>query len=441
MFTFRTFAIIPLILVSILAIGCTTPGEPEEIVYSGGGGSSDDNRGDDETPPSPPPPESTQFLKNVVFDHYLGDLNDPEILAAATRGNLLVTDCSRFFGQDGNNEDLAVLRAANPDMKIIGFFRSKTVRLSWGDASSNSNTFTRDLYEASVPFWSYTTTGDTLQDWPNIANFSTIDPAARKAMRDVFVRYQDEAPNKLDGVFWDYFNFSLWISPDVHTMEGEPDLDGDGVVHWDDPDELAAYMASEEACIEEMRAVMGDDFIQIANGTRALQDASFAALVDGMFYERFPNVGFNPANGFAQALDPNHPNNLWAAHEWPRTQNGGPWLILSNKSANIRYFDEDYAPHTLNLGELNRAVALLTGGSSVYYDQSGTHNAGFPSVELDLGQAVGEVVITGDLYEREFERGRIALMMGGGNLTDSFTFEIHQDDVLVQSYDFPRMYP
>ncbi len=432
MFYLRKFAIILLTTLTILAIGCANPGEPEEFLYDGGGS----NRGDDDPQP---PPESDQFLKNVVFDSHLGDLNDPEVLAAATRGDLLITDCSRFWGNEGRNEDLALLRATNPDLKIVGFFRNKTVRLSWG-LESNTNTYNSELYEASKPYWSYTTTGDTLQDWPHIANFNPIIPEARQAMLDIFVRYQNESQHKLDGVYWDYFNFSLWLSPYVRTMEGEPDLDGDGIVHWDDEDEMAAYQESEVAWIQEMRAAMGEDFIQIVNGSRALQDSTFAGLVDGMFYETFPNVGFSGSTGFSQALDPNVNNNLWAAQQWPRTRNGGPWLILSNVNANIIFYNNN-ENQILNLADLNRAVALLTGGCPVYYDQSGKHRAGFPTVELDLGRAVTDVTIDGNRYEREFERGRIELIMGSGALPAPFTYEIYQEGRVVQSFDLPHVYP
>ncbi|MBK6736338.1 MAG: hypothetical protein IPG61_20185 [bacterium] len=57
------------------------------------------------------------------------------------------------------------------------------------------------------------------------------------------------------------FNFELWISDDV-TMEGEPDLDGDGDPHSTDTDEREAFRAAQVDWIEEMRARMGDDFIR-----------------------------------------------------------------------------------------------------------------------------------------------------------------------------------
>jgi Hypothetical glycosyl hydrolase family 15 len=428
----RNFSVIFLLTIAFLVIGCTAPTETDQLSY---GGSHEDTRNDS------PEPESTQFLKNATFDAFLGNLDDPDVLAKATRGNLLITDCSRFWGKPGLNDDLARLRAENPDLKIIGYFRNKTVRLSWGEDGPHSNTFNRELYEASLPYWSYTTTGDTLQDWPEIANFSPLTQAARQAMIDVLVRYQNEAQNKLDGVFWDYFNFQLWISPDVHTMEGEPDLDGNGIDHWHDNAEIEAYQASEVSFIQEMRAAMGEDFIQIVNGSRALQDSSFAQLVDGMFYETFPNVGFKISEGFIQALDPNWPNNLWAAHQWPRTQNGGPWLILSNKSANNIIAGSNGNHTIINLGDYNRAVALLVGGTSVYYDLSGRHEPGYPPVELDLGQAVTGVTIDGNRYEREFENGRIELVMGTGALPIPFSYEIHQDGELIQSFDFPTFFP
>jgi hypothetical protein len=430
MFKFRIYAISLMMLMAVFVMGCANPGEPVDTAYVGGG-----SRGGDDPVP---PPLGDQFLKNVVYDSNLGDLNDPEILAAATRGNLLIVDGNRFFGQPGVNEDLALIRATNPDIKVIGFFRNKTVRLDWEGAY---NSYNADLFEASKPYWSYTTTGDTLQDWPKIANFSPLTAESRRAMLDVFVQYQDEAVNKLDGVFWDYFNFTLWLAPSVDSMDGEPDLDGDGIPHWDDADEIQAYQDCSVAWINEMREAMGDDFIQIVNGNRALEDSTFAGLVDGMFYETFPHVGFNNATGYIDALDTSEPNNLWAAHDWPRTQNGGPWLILSHMNVGYTYFDENYNSQVLDLADLNRAIALLVGGAAVYYDDSGRRTAGLPTVELDLGHPTSDVNIDGNRYSRSFDNGRIELLMGSGGLPDPFTFKIYQNETLVQSVDLPTVFP
>ena len=378
--------------------------------------------------------------REVVLDYFIGDLEDPAVLAKYSRVDLLITDPARFWGRDGVENQLDLLRAANPDIKILAYFRTKCIREEWGEADE-PNAYSRDLYTASLPYWSYTTTGDTLRDWPGVILFDQANPRARQAMLAVFARYQESSTNKFDGMFWDYFNTSLWIAPTVTDMTGDPDLDGDGVAHWDDDDELAAFQEAEISWILEVRASLGDDFIQIANGWRALQDESFAALVDGMFYEIFPDVGFSGSCDYGQALDASVANNLFTASTWPRRANGGPWLILSNKNWNTRFQDQDGNFRTLDLGDVNRAIALITDCYAVHYHSSGHRIVGIPEVEPDLGRPLGQVTIDGNVYHREFENGHVEVVVNEAGAPFPVSFEIVQDDSLLQQMDLPFMYP
>jgi len=183
-----------------------------------------------------------------------------------------------------------------------------------------------------------------------------------------------------------------------------------------------------------MRAAMGDDFIQIANGVRALQDPEFAAKLDGMFYELFPNVGFGGGDTFKKALDPNWYNNLWTARTWPRTRNGGPWLILSHAKSVGSYREPDGSWTAINSGDLLRAVALLTDAISIHYDNSGNFTTGYPAVELDLGAPLAPVEIIGDRYIRRFERGRGELLMGDGQYPIPFSYAIPQNGVIIDQF-------
>jgi len=374
------------------------------------------------------PVQPNASLRIAVLDHHLlGDLSDPAVMAKYARADLIITQPDRFWGADGLDRNMALLRQANPDVKIVGWFRSKCVRLEWGQLDRETQAYDYDLYRASLPYLSRTTAGDTLQDWPGVALFDFTNPAARQAMLDVFVRYQNASPAKLDGVYWDYFNPELWISPDVTTMEGEPDLDGDGVAHVNDGDERAAFMSAQEDWIQEMRARMGGDFIQIANGTRALRDSTFAGLLDGMNYEIFPNVGFYGAPPYSMALDPSVPNNLFAANRWLRTQNGGPWQILENVW--VPWMTDQFGvARPINLGDVNRAIALLTGSTVIHYDLTGEHHAGLPAVEIDLGAPLGPVTIMGGVYTRTFERGVVTLTMGSGTYPLGFSYRIESNE-------------
>lgn len=395
--------------------------------------------------PDGPPGQQNPSLRIAVLDHHLlGDLSDPAVMAKYARADLIITQPDRFWGRAGLEQDMALLRAANPNVRIIGWFRSKCIRLEWGALERADNAYDYDLYHAALPYLSYTTTGDTLQDWPGVALFDYTRPEARDAMLDVFARYQASSPAKLDGVYWDYFNPELWISPDVNTMEGDPDLDGDGVGHFSDADEQAAFRTAQVEWIHELRARMGGDFIQVANGYRALRDSTFAGLLDGMNYEIFPTVGYVGNAPYRIALDPNEFNNLFTANRWLRTQNGGPWQILENVWT--PWMTDQYGTtRPLNLGDVNRAIALLTGSTVIHYDLTGEHHAGLPEVEVNLGAPLGGVTIDNGVYIREFEQGRVRLTMGSGQYPLGFSFRIEANAPsghdLVQAISTGYMYP
>ena len=378
--------------------------------------------------PNVPVVQQNPSLRIAVLDHHLlGDLSDPAVMAKYARADILITQPDVFWGAPGLEHKMNLLRAANPDLKILGWFRSKCVRIDWRDLDPALASYDYDLYQAALPYLSYTTTGDTLQDWPGVVLFDFTQPAARDAMLDVFVRYQATSPAKLDGVYWDYFNYELWIANDVTTMEGEPDMDGDGVEHFSDGDEKLAFQAAQVEWIREMRARLGRDFIQVANGARALRDSTFAGLLDGMNYEIFPNVGFYGGTPYRQALDPAVFNNLWAANRWLRTENGGPWQILENVW--VPYMmDQNQVYRALNMGDLHRAIALLTGSTVIHYDLTGAHHAGLPDVEINLGEPLGGVTIDGSVYTRNFEQGTVTLTMGTGNYPLGFSYRIERND-------------
>lgn len=386
-------------------------------------------------------------LRIAVLDHHLlGDLNDPAVVAKYARADILITQPDRFWGKPGLEQNMAALRAANPRIRILGWFRSKCVRTEWAAYTPQQQSYDLDLYNAARPYFSYTTTGDTLQDWPGVALFDFTNPDARAAMLDVFERYQHTSSAKLDGVYWDYFNPELWISPDVDTMEGEPDIDGDGNPHFSDADEIAAFRDAQVDWINEMRARLGSDFIQVANGTRALRDSTFAGLLDGMNYEIFPNVGFNTSTPYRAALDPAVFNNLWAARNWLRTANGGPWQILENVW--IPYMmDQNHVTRPINLGDMHRAIALLTGSTVIHYDLTGQHHAGLPDVEINLGEPLGGVTIEGNIYTRQFAGGKVTLTMGTGTYPMGYSFRIDRagetggEEVLLNAIAPGYMYP
>lgn len=406
---------LPILLFCLLLAGCFYPSTP-----------------DDSDTPAPVAHDGS--LRIAALDYNVGTIAVPEDIHRLTRGEILIVPCGQFWGPHNYEGKMDVLRAANPNLKIIGYLGSKHIPLRWGSYSREEHPYFHDMFQASLPYWATTTTGDTLMDWPGSVVFDVLNPEARGAIQDVFEHYQQVSSNKFDGVFWDYFANKLWIAPAVEGMEGEADLDNNGIPHWDDPGEIQAFLDSQDDWVAEMQAAMGADFIQVANGVRALQDSVFAAKFDGLFYELFPNVGFSSGETFRRALDPNRPNNLWAAHGWPRTRNGGPWLILSHNQPVGSYREPDGGWSVINSGDLLRAVALLTDATSLHYDNTGEFRAGVPQVELDLGIPLGPCEITGDRFIRRFERGRVELLMGDGQYPVPFAYAIPQNGVIVEQF-------
>jgi len=165
-----------------------------------------------------------------------------------------------------------------------------------------------------------------------------------------------------------------------------------------------------------------------------MTDSVFVKELDGIFYELFPNVGFGSGDTFRRALDPDRFNNLFAARSWPRTTNGGPWLILSHRQLVGSYRDEGGSWQSIDPGNLLRAVALLTDATSTHYDYSASTYAGIPEVELNLGKAISGVEIVGERYIRNFERGRVVLELGVGYYPEPISFSIEQAGVVIESF-------
>lgn len=375
----------------------------------------------------------------AIMDWDPVDWNEPGIFERYARADLIVLTTVSLWGRQEWEElrPLEKIRAINPDVKIVGYVLAKTVQENWAD-SRPAHPFGYDMYHATEPYWCYTTTGDTLQDWFNQINVNILEPGCRQAIAGVIRDFQATTNNPLDGVFWDYFPMQLWW-PVEGLFEGEADLDGDGVPHHQDPDEIAAFRQACDDLVLEVRAELGEDFIQIFNGPRGQVDPDFAALGDGIHYELFPTIGYESPT-MANALDPSVPRSLFNSIDWPRTDNGGPYNFVTNIQ---RYFyNDDQGVNTLiDLGDLNRVVGLLTGAYASWNNQTGNYAYGWPDVVISLGEPLGPTVIDGDDYTREFEYGRVEMWMKSGTTPNPFGYSIWVGDELVELYDAPYHFP
>jgi hypothetical protein len=366
---------------------------------------------------------------------------DPAVVEKFSRADLCIVMANHLWagGAHESRNVIAQLKALNPDIVMIGYVSAKTALIDGPNGPPDSYWY--KWYNRTSPYFVYTTTGDVAQDWPISRLINILEPGCRRAMIETIMEQQAISLNKFDGIMWDYFNRELWVSPQV-TATGDPDMDGDGIGHWDDPDELQAYRDAQISLVTAARDSLGENFIQIFNGQRAYGDPAFAALADGAFYELFPTLFF-PAPNMANALDPQYPYSLFNARNWFRSDNGGPYLILSSVW-NTLYSDDQGIPTQIITGDQFRAVSLLTGAyASWNTNANGSRDPVYNWTPRDvtMGAPLGEPVFAGNIIRREFEYGRLELRMLSGSYPNPFSYWIWSLGEVVSRLDAPYHTP
>ena len=374
----------------------------------------------------------------AILDWAENDWTDYKHIERLSRGDLVVVTAYFIWGNTTAEamNVLGQIKALNPSCVLLGYLPAKNSKIAW----ENPNTpypFTHAWWERTYPYWSFTTTGDTLMDWPGKAVINILDPDCREAMVTTIVEFHRASNNVFDGIFWDYFNNEIWIAPGV-DVDGDPDLDGDGIPHVSDQDELQAWRDAQVSIVSAVRDSLGEDFIQFFNGQRAYGDSAFAALSDGVYYELFPTLFF-PDPDMRTALDPNYEYNLFRTRNWPRSQNGGPYVILSHIGQNF-FVDHLGEVTRLNLGDSYRAVGLLTDCYSSW-NSHGSHTFGFTENDINLGAPLGPTVINGDVYTRDFEFGKVELTLTNGYYPNPHNYKIWVNGTIVEELAIPYHYP
>ncbi len=409
----------------LLAVGCAVP-EEEDILslgYMGGG----DRGGDEEQPVGE---ISLEHNHMAIVEYDSPDFSDPAVIEKYSQARVVIFVPNYLWSPSAAPDIISNMKGINPNLKVLGYFNAQTSWLRWADANPETQAYSYAWHQATSPYWSYSTTGDTMMAWPGKVLLNILEEDCRNAMVDVLAEQWAANSNVFDGIFWDHFNTQLWVASNVPGCDGEVDLDGDGIAHGDDEDEMQAYRDASSALVQRVSSVLGSDIIQVTNGNRAAKDSVFAGLVDGMMYERFPEIGFG-GDEMRNSLNPDVYNNLFAARTWPKTSNGGPFLILTNKS-NFSIIDDNGDRQTWFLAEFNRIVAMLTDTYVTYHPTTEEHSYGWPDVNVDLGPPLGGVTIDGDIISREFENGRVILDFNNDNPSIPFNFEIEQDGEVVQ---------
>jgi len=112
-------------LLLFLLAACTTPADPDTTMSYG-------DLVDDGD------------LRIAAYSETLGDLHDPENLKRFTRADILIVQCDQFWGNPLMEGRLELIRAAKPELKIIGYFRSKVAKTFWVDHPDQTYNFSLD---------------------------------------------------------------------------------------------------------------------------------------------------------------------------------------------------------------------------------------------------------------------------------------------------------
>jgi hypothetical protein len=231
------------------------------------------------------------------------------------------------------------LKDLNPDLKIIGYFGMLSIAELSADTSTviQNTPFEMDLHEIARPHWAWTTTGDTLSMWPGSITLNPftdgeLDYDLIEDLVDLIESYHSEMPICLDGIMHDYFMYRPYIAfgyEDVIT--GDIDLDGNGILVADDSIEREFFLRWQIDYANEIRERMGHDFIQIGNGRVPQQNFELAGILNGIFYELFPNMvwGVTDREGFQILLQNQQAGYLSEAC-------GRTWSILTNDAVRVQ---------------------------------------------------------------------------------------------------------
>ena len=351
--------------------------------------------------------------KSVVHWAPFHDWND-ETIGQAAQSKAIVVPMERCFSEESRGV-IERLKVLNPDLQILGYFPVLVSYTLPPDTTGLRDLipFAYDYYDTVEEDWARTTTGDTLMIWPEAVFLDPIaedgiDRALITKIVDLIETYHAGGDHLIDGIMHDYFMYSVYISPYSRpTVEGEPDLDGDGIPCSEDQDERDLLLLWQKEYLRELRSRFGDDFIMVGNGRPPQEDPELAGFLNGIFYEAFPNGPWwwTDRSGFLRLIENQREGFLASAK-------GRTWSILSN--------DQIEQNNLFCLVSSLLAGCLYTElhGSSIFSGWTLTVNAGEP---------IGEISIEGNIdslltASRPFLYGeaRISFNPNGGRSTVLF---------------------
>jgi hypothetical protein len=314
------------------------------------------------------------------------------------------------------------LRQINPAVRIIGYQMVLAVPELYADTLYLERVlpYALDYYRLVEDHWAFTTTGDTLSIWPGTIFLNPIpggvpDAGLLDGIVDLLWEHVQAHPGQVDGIMHDYFMYQPYINPSLESVEGEIDLDGNGILVGQDAAERAMFLQWQKDYAAAMRNRFGPDFIQIANGRVPQEDAELAATLNGIFYEMFPNMcwGISDREGLRTLLRNLEPG-------WLTETQGRTWSIVTNAAVEYNNF-------------FCALTSLLSG--CFYADLRDWSVFDGWSIDLHPGVPVSDLIIEGKpdsfmTFRREFTRGeaRMTFMNNGGRIY----WQFDESDTLVR---------
>jgi hypothetical protein len=341
---------------------------------------------------------------------------DEEKIAEASRAGIVVFPMECCFSPLAG-DIIGSLRDRNPEIRIIGYHYVLAVPINYPDTTYLRNTYpyVLDYYNLVRDNWAWTTTGDTLMIWPETILLDPIDGpgpdmALLESIAGLIARYADEYPEAIDGIMHDYFMYRPFISPYLNgSVEGDIDLDGNGILIGDDESERELFLRWQKDYAGRLRELMGPDFIQVGNGRVVQEDPELAGILNGIFYELFPNMcwSLTDRDGMLKLLSNQGEGWLAMAH-------GRTWSILTNESI-----------------EYNNAFCLLAGllAGCFHAELHGAYLFDGWSDGIDAGRPLSDVEIEGSpdsvmTIRRSFRGGEARIRFGShGGRTEAVFVE------------------
>lgn len=286
-------------------------------------------------------------------------------------------------------------RALNP-RHMTGSYLTVFAIADWM-AGAADTTLIGDWRKTMLPYLAMTTEGDTARIYPRARVVNYLVPGALEAAEAVWARHMNK-PAAMD-VQWLMLDFCSAPLPDMLPPGGDPgqigrlDLDQDGLDHWHDADEVAAWRQANFAVVRALYRIRPTIYL-IPNGALAIVDPEFSREVDGCYVEGFPRWFFGGAYRIDNALDPEFP---WSI----------PNLVAPERFRAVPGYV--MVEDTYDSGIPGYLSALFDGVIEVRRSKDDRAEPNQPLDFRSLGAPRGAASISGGVISRDFEHGSVSL--------------------------------